>query len=303
MSLDPPTYLSSLQNNIRARPIPWDGAVRTGTIADQDLKRIKAVDKVRKEQRRKTVEENYGAYRDMFLGGGKNKSILESAAKRPDVIQYILVLAGDLLNGKPHCALADTASNRCSDVPNFPAELLKHADPYRPFLPFLTYSNNPEEPIPLLTSSVLSRLLAAAQNQSTRSNSQLDQALPKLFAYLAHLTKSEDSGLQDIAVQGYAAVLRIKPARDAFWDMRQETLAPLFDILRTAVGASRDADSTLWSGATSIRAGEGAIAGGVGIQLLYHVLLVVWLLSFEGATLGQDLVSWALPYPALYSMY
>ena len=100
MSLDPPTYLNSLQNNIRARPIPWDGAVRAGTITDQDLKKIKAVDKVRKEQRRKTVEEKYGTYRDLLLGGGKDKSVLESASKRPDVIQYILVLAGDLMNGK-----------------------------------------------------------------------------------------------------------------------------------------------------------------------------------------------------------
>ena len=99
MSLDPPTYLSSLQNNIRARPIPWDGAVRAGTITDQDLKKIKAVDKVRKEQRRKTVEESPGLYRDLLLGRNKDKSVLESAAKRQDVVQYILVLAGDLLNG------------------------------------------------------------------------------------------------------------------------------------------------------------------------------------------------------------
>ena len=101
MSLDPPGYLNSLQNNIRARPIPWDGAVRAGTITDRDLKKIKAVDKVRKEQRKKTVEENYDSYRDLLLGGKKDKSVLESASKRPDVVQYILVLAGDLLNGDP----------------------------------------------------------------------------------------------------------------------------------------------------------------------------------------------------------
>ena len=99
MSLDPPTYLNSLQNNIRARPIPWEGAVRAGTITDQDLKRIKAVDKVRKEQRRQTVENDVGAYRSLLLGGESGKSVLESAAKRADVIQYILVLIGDLING------------------------------------------------------------------------------------------------------------------------------------------------------------------------------------------------------------
>lgn len=99
MSLDPPTYLSSLQNNIRARPIPWEGAVRAGTISDQDLKKIKAVDKVRKEQRRQHVEGNVAAYRTLLLGGDGGKSVLESAAKRADVVQYMLVLMGDLLNG------------------------------------------------------------------------------------------------------------------------------------------------------------------------------------------------------------
>ena len=97
--MDPPTYLSSLQNNIRARPIPWEGAVRAGTITDQDLKKIKAVDKVRKEQRRKTVEENTQAYKSLLLGSSQGKSVLEAAVKRADVIQYILVLTGDLING------------------------------------------------------------------------------------------------------------------------------------------------------------------------------------------------------------
>lgn len=99
MSLDPPTYLSSLQNNIRARPIPWEGAVRAGTITDNDLKTIKAVDKVRKEQRRQTVEADLEAYQSLILGGSKGKSVLESAAKRADVVQYMLVLTDDLLNG------------------------------------------------------------------------------------------------------------------------------------------------------------------------------------------------------------
>ena len=106
MSFDPPTYLNSLQNNIRARPIPWEGAVRAGTITDQDLKKIKAVDKVRKEQRKKVVEESSKAYQSLLLGGQRDKSVLEAAVRRADVIQYILVLTGDLLNGKTlHLAL------------------------------------------------------------------------------------------------------------------------------------------------------------------------------------------------------
>lgn len=100
MPLDPPSYLSSLQNNIRARPIPWEGAVRAGHITDVDLKKIKSVDKVRREQRTKTVEADLSAFRTLLLGGEGGQSVLESAAKRGDVIQYILVLAADLIDGE-----------------------------------------------------------------------------------------------------------------------------------------------------------------------------------------------------------
>lgn len=99
MSLEPPTYLSSLQNNIRARPIPWEGAVRAGNITENHLKKIKAVDKVRKEQRRQTIEGDLQGYVGLLAGGGDGKSVLDSASKRTDIVQYILVLAVDLING------------------------------------------------------------------------------------------------------------------------------------------------------------------------------------------------------------
>ncbi len=99
MSLDPPPYLSSLQNNIRSRPIPWDGAVRAGTISDDQLSKIRAVDKVRKEQRKQIVEGDLDGYRTLFVGAQGKPSVLESAARRADVVQYILVLLKDLLDG------------------------------------------------------------------------------------------------------------------------------------------------------------------------------------------------------------
>lgn len=100
MSLDPPAYISSLQNNIRARPISWEGAVRAKTITEEDLKKIKAIDKVRKEQRKQTIEADVKTYTQLLLGGENVKSIFESAAKRTDILQYMLVLAGDLVDGE-----------------------------------------------------------------------------------------------------------------------------------------------------------------------------------------------------------
>ncbi|KAI4123697.1 MAG: hypothetical protein LQ338_005138 [Usnochroma carphineum] len=274
MSLEPPTYLNSLQNNIRARPIPWEGAVRAGFISDNNLKRIKAVDKVRKDQRRQTVEKDTSAYLSLLLGADDEKSVLESAAKRPDVIQYILVLASDLIN----------------DVPSLAPALFKHPSPFKPFLPLLSHSTNPEDPIPLLTSSFLANLVSAAQTDPSKPNPQINEALPQLYTYLSSLTKSQDSGLQDIAVQEYSALLRTKKARELFWKQRQDTVSPLIDILRAAAGAGRDSDSTLWSGGASIRsATEAGLGGGVGLQLLYHVLLTIWQLSFEGSLIGKDL--------------
>ena len=99
MSLDPPHYIFSLQNNIRARPISWEGAVRAKTITDADLKKIKSIDKVRKEQRKQTIEADVDSFAALLLGGGGSQSIFEAAAKRQDIIQYMLVLTSDLIDG------------------------------------------------------------------------------------------------------------------------------------------------------------------------------------------------------------
>jgi V-type H+-transporting ATPase subunit H len=103
------------------------------------------------------------------------------------------------------------------------------------------------------------------------------------------LTKVSDGGLQDIAVLEYSALLRGNKSRELFWAQRKQTVGPLVDILRAAAGVSNgDSVSTLWSGAASVRSTEGSLGGGVGLQLLYHVLLVLWQLSFEGATIGDE---------------
>jgi V-type H+-transporting ATPase subunit H len=101
MSLDPPTYLASLQSNIRQRPIPWDGAVRAGTLTEEHYNKIRAVDKAKKsDERKKIVDADVEGYRLLFVGGSGKPSVLESAAQHANVIQYILVLLSDLLDGK-----------------------------------------------------------------------------------------------------------------------------------------------------------------------------------------------------------
>ena len=97
-------------------------------------------------------------------------------------------------------------------------------------------------------------------------------------------------------MQAYSSLLYGRVSRQQFWAQRSETVAPLIDILRSAAGVGNgDANSvsgSLWSGTTNAArsAGfEGSLGGGVGLQLLYHVLLVLWQLSFEAEDVGDEL--------------
>ncbi|KAH0844377.1 hypothetical protein AYO21_00845 [Fonsecaea monophora] len=273
MSLSPPTFLSNVQSNIRARPIPWDGAVRAGNLTEDQLKRIRSVDKVRKEQRKQTIEKDVKSYSTLLVGGTDGSSVLEKASKRSDIIQYTLVLATDLINDAPDLAIA----------------ILEHPEPYKTFLSFLSQGNSPEDAIPLLSATFLVNLISISLTTSSRPASRDDEALPQLYSYLAKLVKNQDSGLQDIGVQHMSQILRTKRSKELFWSQRQDTVDPLFDILRKAVGAAKDNDSTLWSGNASIRSSDTRFGEGVGLQLMYHVLLVIWQLSFEGELVGEGL--------------
>ncbi len=118
-----------------------------------------------------------------------------------------------------------------------------------------------------------------------------EQFLPLILSYLAGLTKnSNDAGRQDIAVMEYSSLLYSQTNRQLFWKQRSETVAPLIDILRKAAGFGAESSASLWSGNSAPRSGgfEG-LSGGVGLQLLYHVLLVLWQLSFESEDIGDEM--------------
>ncbi|KAM0196707.1 hypothetical protein ACHAPI_005587 [Fusarium lateritium] len=293
MTLDPPTYLASIQSNIRQRPIPWDGAVRAGTLTEEQYTKIRAVDKAKKpEQRKEIVSGDIDGYRVLFVGDEGKTSVLETSGKHANVIQYILVLLGDLLEGKsfPLC-LCDTYGSGAragAAVPSLAKALFKTKEPFRHFLPLLN-STNAEDPTPLLTAHALTTLMALARDDSRSTI----QALPVIFTYLSGLAKSNDAGLQDIAVQEYSSLLFGHVAREQFWNQRSETIAPLVKILQTAAGIGNGGSSSasLWSGNTGTGSTgfAGSLGGGVGLQLLYHALLVIWQISFEGEEIGDDL--------------
>ena len=254
------------------------------------MKKIKSVDKVRIEQRKQTLEGDPKSYATLLLGGEDGGGVLDKAAKRTDIIQYILVLANDLITGelrvKPP---AEQQLLTSIDAPPLCSAIIEQPEPYKPFLHLLNRDSNPEDPVPLLASSFLANLVASSLTKSQKPTSRDIEALPKLFTYQSSLVKSQDSGLQDIGVQQFSTLLRTKRAKKLFWKQKKDTVDPLMDILRTAAGAGKDSDSTLWNGATSIRSSDTKFGGGVSLQLLYHVLLVIWQLSFEGKIVGEGL--------------
>lgn len=282
MSLDTPRYLAELFSNIRGRSIAWDAHVRAGLISESDVKKIKAIDKVSKEKQAGVVEKDVDGYASLVLGpqGALRKA---TDGKRVDVVAYMLVLLGDLLEGAftlfYMLGLGEDSNYLLTQsswigVPAFTGSLLALPSPFSHLLSLLSHT---DESTPLLSSSVLSTLLTASLRTSAKPAPDAKAALPRLYCFLAGLTKSSDVHLQDIAIQSYVSLLRSSYARTTFWSLEKETVAPIVKILETAGGqngSSSDRGSTL-GGST------GGAQGSVGLQLLYHVLLVIWELTFE----------------------
>ena len=176
------------------------------------------------------------------------------------------------------------------DVPKLASALISHPDPYKPFLPFLHHSTDADDAIALLAATFLTNLVSTSLVSTSKSAKRDEEALPPLFRYLSTLVKNADPGLQDIGVQDFSALLRTQRSRELFWDARRDTVKPLIDILHSAAGVKGGGStSSMLVGSSSVRSFEPGIAGGVGLQLLYRVLLVLWQLSFESASIGNQL--------------
>lgn len=172
-----------------------------------------------------------------------------------------------------------------TDAPSLAKAIFKRPEPYKHFLP-LAQAGNPEDPIPMLTVHALAKTMAAARDESPPTL----EALPVLFTYLSGLAKSTDAGLQEIAALEFSTLLVGRASRRWFWNQKKETVAPLIGILQTAAGFGVSSSSaSVWSGNASNSGFEGPLSGGVGVQLLYHVLFVMWLLSFDSERIGDEL--------------
>jgi V-type H+-transporting ATPase subunit H len=142
--------------------------------------------------------------------------------------------------------------------------------------------------MPILAGLVLTKIISKAVTSSAKPSPKLEPAIKSVYSYLGGLVKANDASSQDIAVQSYSAILRNAKTRELFWKQRKETLDPLVEILRLGAGADKSSSASLWSdGTASSTRADGSISGGVGIELLYRVLLVIWQLSFEANLVAE----------------
>jgi V-type H+-transporting ATPase subunit H len=119
--------------------------------------------------------------------------------------------------------------------------------------------------------------LATSLSGSTKTNTGAKDALPRFYRYLAGASKLQERDQQDLAIQAYVALLRTPYARETFWDMKEETVAPLARLLEETAGGTAGSDrASVATGTVS-----GIVQGGVPLQLVYHVLLAVWELTFD----------------------
>ena len=155
-----------------------------------------------------------------------------------------------------------------------------------------------------------------------------EQTLPTLFKYLATIASSSESTHQDLAVQSYVLLLRNSHSRLTFWEMGDETIKILTNVVETAAAGSKGkgttdvglggagagsapSTSSAVSATTALLSSSASAAstnlkqGGVNLQLLYHVLVAIWELSFE-EVIAEELDEYVIPLsnltPSLQNM-
>ena len=105
-----------------------------------------------------------------------------------------------------------------------------------------------DEAVPILAAQLITILLSSPQSAQIPL-----PALKTYFFWLCYLAKKPNTSMQDLAVQYFAGALRTSRNRLIFWEPDLACSSEIVEILKT----KKD------------------------LQLQYHTLLVVWLVTFE----------------------
>lgn len=96
MSHDGQSILDEYKSLTRKRAVAWDAYIRFNLVTNDDVRKFKAVDQVPRERRIAIVDADVQGYANLVLG------VLRRSANenRADLVQYILMWTGDLLDGQ-----------------------------------------------------------------------------------------------------------------------------------------------------------------------------------------------------------
>lgn len=175
------------------------------------------------------------------------------------------------------------------DVPSFANALLSLPRPFELLLSLLEGSSDPR--VPLLSAAVLASLLSTSLAASSKTTAGVRDSLPMFYRYLSGVTKSGDPDQYDLAIRSYVALLRNPYARAVMWEMKEETVGPLLSTLEEAAAGTGGLGGSGGGGGGGGGGGSDRAApaqGGVPLQLLYHVLLAIWELTFDG-TVSEEI--------------
>jgi V-type H+-transporting ATPase subunit H len=174
-------FLASLGDNIRARPIPWQGFQRAGLISEAQVSQITAIDKQPPHRKRELLDKESRAYAHLLME-------LVAKSKRVDLLQYTLVLMADL---------AQTSEAF--------GEALAHEDA----APLVSLLHHEDEQIPLLAAQALNGVCAPLTS---------DAQAPFFEWFRQQASKQDHPDLQSVGVQGLSNVLRTCDVRAAFYE-------------------------------------------------------------------------------------
>ncbi|RIA94860.1 armadillo-type protein [Glomus cerebriforme] len=198
------SYLDELTNNIRSRPIPWDGYKSADLISEDELDLLKKIDKQSSEQLKMVMRKDAEKYSELYV------TLLEKL-KRPDTVQHILIFVSDML------------SDDEQRVKFF--HKISEKDANLPYRTFLNLFNVDDEFVPLMSAKILTLLIVSAPKA-------LPFDLDEFFRWITLKLKSNNPNVYDLAVQILDSTLRVPSYRLKLWEVSQavDTLVNLLKV-------------------------------------------------------------------------
>ncbi|TFY70526.1 hypothetical protein EVG20_g2484 [Dentipellis fragilis] len=208
LSLVSNAYVDDYTAKIRAKTVPWEGYQRAGHISQDDLVKIKKVDRQPKSKTESILLSDGPSYALLYLRLLKN-------LQRVDTMQCILIL------------IADALIDHDERIPLFTRAC--ESDPELPYGALLRALETPDDFVQLKSAQILTVLLSA--ETAPLQSHQLQPFLRALTSFV----QSTSFHKQDVAVQCLEALLPRPEVRKAVWEI-PALLTALVDILKSKPG-------------------------------------------------------------------